>query len=57
MTVTMTFFRFAAVNGEGLMEFKHLMHEDPQFFNKSLENQYKLAVNDVMTFRKALRKL
>ena len=57
MVTSITVFRFAAVNGESLMEFKHLMHEDPQFLNKSLESGLKLALDDVMAFRKALRKL
>ena len=39
------------------MEFKHLMHEDPQFFNKSVESEFALTLKDIMVFRKALRKL
>lgn len=55
--VTTACYRFAAVNGESLMEFKHLMFEDPQYFNKSAETEFGMTLKDVMTIRKALRNL
>ena len=50
-------YRFAAVDGGLLMEYKYLMEEDPKRFNSAVDEKYSLTHTDFMEFKKALRKV
>jgi len=49
--------KFGDMNGSLLLEFQSMMHNAPEFFYKTLREDLKLTLVDILKFTKAIKAL